>query len=151
MYRASILDHVAKWMQGVESINEAIKKRANRLLDYDAKKSKVKRLIERPASDAATLPKVGAGGKRGGPSIRSICGDAMCVRTANAYTPPPSSIGMLGRAADDRGKGSVRSRASALGSGATQVSGLVWSLCGTHMGYLSASAASLASKESRET
>lgn len=49
-YNQTVLNPIARFNSYYTEINEVIKKRNNKLLDYDAMKNKVKKLIEHPAS-----------------------------------------------------------------------------------------------------
>ncbi|KAK6882830.1 RVS161-like protein [Candida tropicalis] len=49
-YNQTVLNPIARFNSYYTEINEVIKKRNNKLLDYDAMKSKVKKLIEHPSS-----------------------------------------------------------------------------------------------------
>lgn len=42
-------------------VKMAMEKRAKKLLDYDAQRAKVKKLVEKPDNDASKLPRVGQG------------------------------------------------------------------------------------------
>ena len=53
-FRETVLDPISNYFQ---EIGEAIKKRDHKKQDYDAAKSKVRRLIDKPAKDAGKLPK----------------------------------------------------------------------------------------------
>ncbi|KAK6197333.1 uncharacterized protein RJT21DRAFT_123126 [Scheffersomyces amazonensis] len=50
-YNQTVLNPIARFNSYYIEINEAIKKRANKQLDYDAMKSKVKKLIEKPPAN----------------------------------------------------------------------------------------------------
>lgn len=56
-FRETILDPVTKFANYFTEIDEAIKKRAHKKIDYDQCKSKVRRLIDKPAKDAGKLPR----------------------------------------------------------------------------------------------
>ncbi|KAK6455931.1 cytoskeleton structure, endocytosis, cell fusion protein [Scheffersomyces xylosifermentans] len=56
-FRETILDPVTKFAGYFTEIDEAIKKRAHKKVDYDACKAKVRKLIDKPAKDAGKLPK----------------------------------------------------------------------------------------------
>jgi amphiphysin len=49
-YNQTVLNPIARFNSYYSEINEVIKKRNNKLLDYDSMKNKVKKLIEHPAS-----------------------------------------------------------------------------------------------------
>lgn len=55
-FRETILDPITKFSAYFNEIDEAIKKRAHKKLDYDLCKAKVRKLIDKPAKDAAKLP-----------------------------------------------------------------------------------------------
>ncbi|PSK55775.1 hob3-like protein [Elsinoe australis] len=55
-YRQTVLDPINRFCAYFPDINECIKKRNNKLLDYDAMRAKVRRLVEKPDKDAAKLP-----------------------------------------------------------------------------------------------
>lgn len=56
-FRETILDPVTKFANYFNEIDEAIKKRTHKKTDYDQCKSKVRRLIDKPAKDAGKLPR----------------------------------------------------------------------------------------------
>lgn len=56
-FRETILDPVTKFANYFTEIDEAIKKRSHKKTDYDQCKSKVRRLIDKPAKDAGKLPR----------------------------------------------------------------------------------------------
>ena len=56
-FRETVLDPITKFSDYFKEIGEAIKKRDHKKQDYDAAKSKVRRLIDKPAKDAGKLPK----------------------------------------------------------------------------------------------
>lgn len=56
-FRETILDPVTKFVNYFKEIDEAIKKRAHKKTDYDQCKAKVRRLVDKPAKDAAKLPR----------------------------------------------------------------------------------------------
>lgn len=56
-FRETILDPITKFAGYFNEIDEAIKKRAHKKTDYDQCKAKVRRLIDKPAKDAAKLPR----------------------------------------------------------------------------------------------
>jgi len=55
-YRACVLDPINRFCAYFPDVNEAIKKRQNKLTDYDGLRAKVKRLTEKPDKDPAKLP-----------------------------------------------------------------------------------------------
>lgn len=56
-FRETILDPITKFANYFNEIDEAIKKRTHKKTDYDQCKAKVRRLIDKPAKDAAKLPR----------------------------------------------------------------------------------------------
>ncbi|KAF8258374.1 BAR-domain-containing protein [Lactarius quietus] len=56
-YRTTILDPLGKMNSYFPTINEHISKRNKKLLDYDAARSKVRKMAEKPSEDATKLPK----------------------------------------------------------------------------------------------
>ncbi|KAH8178426.1 BAR domain-containing protein [Sarocladium implicatum] len=56
-YRTTVLDPISRFCAYFPDVNECIKKRAHKLLDYDALRAKVKRLVEKPDKDATKLPR----------------------------------------------------------------------------------------------
>ncbi|GMM44172.1 amphiphysin-like protein [Pichia kluyveri] len=56
-FRETILDPITKFSSYFKEINEAIKKRSHKKQDYEQCKSKVRRLIDKPAKDASKLPR----------------------------------------------------------------------------------------------
>lgn len=56
-FRETILDPVTKFSNYFTEIDEAVKKRAHKKVDYDQCKAKVRRLIDKPAKDAGKLPR----------------------------------------------------------------------------------------------
>lgn len=56
-FRETILDPITKFANYFNEIDEAIKKRTHKKTDYDQCKSKVRRLIDKPAKDAGKLPR----------------------------------------------------------------------------------------------
>ncbi|KAK6462865.1 cytoskeleton structure, endocytosis, cell fusion protein [Scheffersomyces coipomensis] len=56
-FRETILDPITKFAGYFNEIDEAIKKRIHKKTDYDQCKSKVRRLIDKPAKDAGKLPR----------------------------------------------------------------------------------------------
>lgn len=55
-YRTTVLDPISRFCAYFPDINECIKKRNNKLLDYDLE-AKVKRLVEKPDKDVTKLPR----------------------------------------------------------------------------------------------
>lgn len=56
-YRTTVIDPIGRFCAYFPDVNEAIKKRAHKLLDYDALRARVKRLVEKPDKDASKLPR----------------------------------------------------------------------------------------------
>lgn len=56
-FRETVLDPVTKFGGYFTEIDEAIKKRAHKKIDYDQCKAKVRKLIDKPAKDAGKLPR----------------------------------------------------------------------------------------------
>lgn len=56
-FRETVLDPITKFASYFQEVNEALKKRAHKKIDYEQAKSKVRRLIDKPAKDAGKLPK----------------------------------------------------------------------------------------------
>jgi len=56
-YRTTVLEPISRFCAYFPDINECIKKRNHKMLDYDAMRSKVKRLVEKPDKDPAKLPR----------------------------------------------------------------------------------------------
>jgi hypothetical protein len=55
-YRNTVLEPLAKFSGYFPLVNEIIKKRQKKLLDFDSQRSKVKKLIEKPSDDPTKLP-----------------------------------------------------------------------------------------------
>lgn len=56
-FRETVLDPITKFGTYFNEIEEAIKKRAHKKTDYEQCKSKVRRLVDKPAKDASKLPR----------------------------------------------------------------------------------------------
>lgn len=56
-YRETVLEPVTRFCSYFPEINEAIKKRNHKLIDYDALRSKVKKLTDKPSDDPTKLPR----------------------------------------------------------------------------------------------
>ncbi|PWN25073.1 BAR-domain-containing protein [Jaminaea rosea] len=56
-YRATVLEPVGKLCSYFPEINKNIEKRNKKLLDYDAARSKHRKLIDKPSDDPAKLPR----------------------------------------------------------------------------------------------
>jgi len=52
-----VIDPISRFCAYFPDINEAIKKRSHKLLDYDALRAKVKRLVDKPSDDPTKLPR----------------------------------------------------------------------------------------------
>ena len=59
VYRMTVLDPIGKFLSIFPEVNELIKKRTKKLLDYDRAKSTVKKLADKPTNDDPTkFPRV---------------------------------------------------------------------------------------------
>jgi bridging integrator 3 len=58
-YRTTVLEPISRFCAYFPDVNECIKKRNNKLLDYDQMRAKVKKLVEKPDNDPGKLPRVG--------------------------------------------------------------------------------------------
>ncbi|KAJ3371018.1 hypothetical protein GGF31_003748 [Allomyces arbusculus] len=56
-YRTTVLDPLGRFALYFPDYNEAIKKRNNKLLDYDAVRSKHRKMVEKPLDDPTRLPR----------------------------------------------------------------------------------------------
>jgi len=56
-YRTTVLEPIFRFCAYFPDINECIKKRNHKLLDYDAMRAKVKKLVEKPDKDVTKLPR----------------------------------------------------------------------------------------------
>lgn len=56
-FRETVLEPITKFATYFNEIDEAIKKRAHKKTDYEQCKSKVRRLVDKPAKDASKLPR----------------------------------------------------------------------------------------------
>ncbi|KAG0002484.1 hypothetical protein BGZ65_002596, partial [Modicella reniformis] len=56
-YRTTVLDPIGRYNAYFPEIQEAIRRRNKKLLDYDNARSKVRKLVERPSEDATKLPR----------------------------------------------------------------------------------------------
>jgi amphiphysin len=56
-YRTTILEPVGKMVSYFPIVNDGISKRNKKLLDYDAARAKVRKLIDKPSEDPVKLPK----------------------------------------------------------------------------------------------
>lgn len=55
-YRETVLEPISRFCAYFNDINEAIKKRAHKQLDYDRLRAKARKLIDKPSSDSSKLP-----------------------------------------------------------------------------------------------
>lgn len=55
-YRITVMEPVERFCSYFVDINEAIKKRQHRLLDYDRHRARTQRLVDHPSKDATKLP-----------------------------------------------------------------------------------------------
>ncbi|KAI9894335.1 MAG: hypothetical protein M1814_003091 [Vezdaea aestivalis] len=56
-YRTTVLEPISRFCAYFPDINECIKKRNHKLLDYDSMRAKVKKLVEKPDKDVTKLPR----------------------------------------------------------------------------------------------
>jgi hypothetical protein len=56
--RQTVLEPISRYCALFSEVNEAIKKRNNKLIDYDSARSKVRKLTEKPSEDPNKLPRV---------------------------------------------------------------------------------------------
>lgn len=56
-FREAVLDPVSKFCMYFSEINEAMKKRSHKKIDYEQAKAKVRRLTDHPSKDASKLPR----------------------------------------------------------------------------------------------
>lgn len=56
-FRATVLEPIGKLCSHYPVINDAIGKRSKKMLDYDAARAKVKKLVDKPAEDTSKLPR----------------------------------------------------------------------------------------------
>ncbi|WVQ69828.1 hypothetical protein V866_008081 [Kwoniella sp. B9012] len=59
-YRATVLEPIGKLNSYYPTINAAITKRDHKMMDYDAARAKVKKLVEKPSDDTTKLPRAQA-------------------------------------------------------------------------------------------
>lgn len=57
-YRETVLEPIVRFCAYFTDVDEAIKKRSHKLMDYDALRAKVKRLTEKPSDDVTKLPRI---------------------------------------------------------------------------------------------
>ena len=55
-FRTTVLEPISRFCAYFPDVNECIKKRDNKALDYDSLRAKVKKLTEKPDKDASKLP-----------------------------------------------------------------------------------------------
>ncbi|RKP27507.1 hypothetical protein SYNPS1DRAFT_12576 [Syncephalis pseudoplumigaleata] len=55
--RETVLNPIGRYCALFPEVNEAIRKRHNKLLDYDSARSKVRKLTEKPSDDPSKLPR----------------------------------------------------------------------------------------------
>lgn len=55
--RVTVLDPLAKFSGYFPEVNEAVRRRNKKLLDYDSARAKVRKLVEHPSQDADKLPR----------------------------------------------------------------------------------------------
>lgn len=56
-FRETVLTPISTFAQYFSEIDDAIKKRAHKKVDYEGAKAKVRRLVDKPAKDASKLPR----------------------------------------------------------------------------------------------
>jgi len=56
-YRATVLEPIGKLCSYFPEINNSVAKRSKKLIDYDATRSKVRKLTDKPSDDPTKLPK----------------------------------------------------------------------------------------------
>ncbi|KAI8598050.1 hypothetical protein EDD21DRAFT_326198 [Dissophora ornata] len=56
-YRTTVLEPVGRYSAYFSEINEAIKRRNKKMIDYDAARTKVRKLVEKPSEDNTKLPR----------------------------------------------------------------------------------------------
>ncbi|KAF8457979.1 BAR domain-containing protein [Terfezia claveryi] len=56
-YRTTVVEPISRFCAYFPDINECIKKRNHKLLDYDQMRAKVKKLVEKPDNDPGKLPR----------------------------------------------------------------------------------------------
>jgi hypothetical protein len=57
-FRETVLEPITRFCSYFADINEAIKKRNHKLMDYDALRAKVRRMTEKPSDDVTKLPRL---------------------------------------------------------------------------------------------
>ncbi|RKP10772.1 hypothetical protein THASP1DRAFT_27427 [Thamnocephalis sphaerospora] len=58
--RQTVLDPITRYCALFPEVNEAVRKRHNKLLDYDSARSKVRKLAEKPSDDQTKMPRAEA-------------------------------------------------------------------------------------------
>lgn len=58
VFRTTVLEPFGRFCSYFPEVNEAIKRRQKKLLDYDTQRSKVRKLIDKPSEDPQKLPLV---------------------------------------------------------------------------------------------
>ncbi|KAI8647793.1 hypothetical protein BD408DRAFT_357207 [Parasitella parasitica] len=56
-YRTTVLEPLGRFCSYFPEVNEAIKRRQKKLLDYDSSRAKVRKLVDRPSEDPQRLPR----------------------------------------------------------------------------------------------
>ncbi|KAG0021316.1 hypothetical protein BGZ81_008946 [Podila clonocystis] len=56
-YRQTVLEPIGRYYAYFPQINEAVRRRNKKLLDYDTARGKVRKLVERPSEDHTKLPR----------------------------------------------------------------------------------------------
>ncbi|KAF9577657.1 hypothetical protein BGW38_007003, partial [Lunasporangiospora selenospora] len=56
-FRSTVLEPIGRYYAYFPEVNEAVRRRNKKLLDYDNARSKVRKLVERPSEDATKLPR----------------------------------------------------------------------------------------------
>ncbi|CEP17381.1 hypothetical protein [Parasitella parasitica] len=56
-YQKAVMEPLARFASYFPEVNEAVKRRNKKLLDYDAQRSKVRKLIDKPVEDPQRLPR----------------------------------------------------------------------------------------------
>jgi len=59
-FRATVLEPIGKLNNYYNTINAAIDKRNHKMIDYDAARAKVKKLVDKPSDDTSKLPRAQA-------------------------------------------------------------------------------------------
>lgn len=57
-FRTAVLEPLARFCSYFPEVNEAVKRRQKKLLDYDAHRAKVRKLVDKPSEDPQRLPRV---------------------------------------------------------------------------------------------